>query len=64
MVNKAIQSNPMKIPHGYAQKIIADNQAVLPGINYNKVINYNHLQEKRDMTKALDTQANRCVSVY
>ena len=64
MVNKAIQSNPMKIPHGYAHKIIADNQAVLPGINYNKVINYNRVQAKQDMTKALGTQANMCVFVY
>ena len=64
MVNKARQASKMMLPHGYAHKITAETQAVLPGINYNKVINYNHLQEKRDMTKALDTQANRCVSVY
>ena len=61
MVNKARQSNKMTLPHGYAQKIIAETQAIIPGINYNKVINYNRAQTKQDMTKALKTQTNRYV---
>ena len=54
----------MRLPHGYAHKIIAETQSVLPGINYNKVINYNPAQTKKDMTKAPETQENRCVLVY
>ena len=64
MVNKARQFKKMRIPHSYAHKIIADTQAVLPGINYNKVINYNRAQAKQDITKALDTQSNRCIFEY
>ena len=37
MVNKAIKSNKMRLPHSYAHKVVAETQAVLPGINYNKV---------------------------
>ena len=64
MVNKARQSNKMTLPHGYAQKIVAETQNVLPRINYNKVVNYNCAQAKQDMTRALKTQENRCVFVY
>ena len=56
MVNKARKLKKMRLPHSYAHKIVAETQDVPPGINYNKVVNYNCAQAKRDMAKALETQ--------
>ena len=53
-----------RLPHGFVNNMIDETKLVCPWLTYNKLMNYNRYQAKKNKLKEASDTNNRCVLVY
>ena len=53
-----------QLPHGFANNMIDETKLVCPWLTYNKLMNYNQYQAKKNKPKEASDTNNMCVLAY